>query len=492
MSDAELSKPIATEKRGNNLIPIGDIFDEVERKKKEAIAETAERVLKTSKKLPNALEAEKGLLSGLLLDRDAYDKIALEGLKADDFYHPAHGTIFGAMQRLHEKSEPIDTVTVVEELLRMQKLEQIGGPGTIAELEALFPSAANVSSYARLIQDKASLRHLIKTSSEIVNAAFSQDRPVADIIDEAEKEILTIREDCGKKGVTPIHDLVQAAIKHFDSLSKNKNPITGISSGFLGLDKLTCGFQDGELIVVAGRPSMGKTAIMLNIASYAALKAHAPTAFFSLEMGSEQLIQRLIGAEARIDLSRLRRGLFEQDEFSKLVKAAGVLGEAPMYIDETPALSIMEFRNKARRMVHKYGVKLIIIDYLQLMSGPQGYDNKATEVGEISKGLKSIARELRVPVITLSQLNRGVESRTDKRPMMSDLRESGAIEQDADVIAFLYREEYYLRDKTPDDKLGITELIVSKNRNGPTGTVELKFFNNITRFVDLEKDHEEY
>lgn len=491
MSDAILQNiPEETQaERESNLVALGEVFGEIKQKSKEAVSETAERLLKGSKQPPNALEAEKGILSGLLLDKDAYDVVTMEGLVPEDFYHPAHTIIFTAMQTLHDKNDPIDTVTVVEELLRMQKLEQIGGPATIAELEALFPSSAHVASYARLIQDKASLRKLIATSSDIVHSAFSQEKAVANILDEAEREILAIREKSGQQGITPIHTLVRAAMDRFIALSKSEHDITGIASGFHDLDHFTCGFQPGELIVIAGRPSMGKTAFMLNIGAHVCMKEKAPLAFFSLEMGAEQLIQRLIGAEARIDLSRLRRGDLQKEEFSALVTASGLIGEAPMYIDETPALSIMDLRNKARRMVHKHGVKMIIIDYLQLMSGPPGYDNKATEVGEISKGLKSLARELSIPVIALSQLNRGVEARTDKRPMMSDLRESGAIEQDADVIGFLYREEYYLRDKCPDDKKGLAEIIVAKNRNGPTGQLELRFFNHITRFVDLDREH---
>ena len=491
MSDVKLENtPEETqEERENNLIALGAVVDELARKKKDAIAETAERLLKHTKQPPNAQEAEKGILSGLLLDKDAYDTVTMEGLTPEDFYHPAHATIFAAMRALHDKNEPIDTVTVVEELLHMQQLDQIGGPSTLAELEALFPSSAHVGAYARLIQDKASLRKLISTSSSIVHAAYDQEKAVANILDEAEREILAIREKTGRQGITPIHKLVRAAMDRFIALSKSELDITGLASGFHDLDHYTCGFQPGELIIIAGRPSMGKTAFMLNIAAHICMKEKAPLAFFSLEMGAEQLIQRLIGAEARIDLSRLRRGDLQKEEFSALVTASGLIGEAPMYIDETPALSIMDLRNKARRMVHKHGVKMIIIDYLQLMSGPQGYDNKATEVGEISKGLKSLARELSIPVIALSQLNRGVEARTDKRPMMSDLRESGAIEQDADVIGFLYREEYYLRDKCPDDKKGLAEIIIAKNRNGPTGQLELRFFNHITRFVDLDREH---
>jgi replicative DNA helicase len=287
-------------------------------------------------------------------------------------------------------------------------------------------------------------------------------------------------------------ELVQRAISQLEKAYENKNSITGVPSGFTDFDSKTCGLQPGELIIIAARPSMGKTALTLNIASYVAVRKNIPVAVFSLEMGAEQLVQRLLGAQAGIDLSRIRKGQIKSTEWTDMARAAGELSEAPVYIDETPGLSIAELRTKARRMHHEHGIQLLIIDYLQLMSGPPGYENKATEVGEISKGLKSLARELSIPVIALSQLNRGVESRTDKRPMMSDLRESGAIEQDADLIAFLYREEYYLKDKTPEDKIGVAELIIGKHRNGPTGTLELQFKSELTRFENLTRQYDDY
>ena len=272
-------------------------------------------------------------------------------------------------------------------------------------------------------------------------------------------------------------------------LHQNKGVIGGLKTGFRDLDTITNGLQAGELLIIAARPSMGKTAFTLNIAAHVAIREKAPVGFFSLEMGAEQLVQRLIGSEAGIDLSKLRKGLMADKEMGNIAQVCGLISGSPLFIDETASLTVAEMRNKCRRMAHQHGVKLIMVDYLQLMNGPEGYDNKAAEVAEISKGLKSIARELKVPVIALSQLNRGVESRTDKRPMMSDLRESGAIEQDADVIAFLYREEYYMRDKTPSDQVGTAEVIIAKNRNGPTGVFHLKFFSNQTRFSDLDQHH---
>ncbi len=493
---AEIESDQTSESKNTSLckddFSYGGVYDVSTDQANEVALSISQQLMRNAKQPPHSLDAERGVLSGLLLDTDAYDQVTMEGLRAEDFYKPAHATIFKCMQHLHEASDPINTVTVVDELLRMQDLDKVGGPSMIAQLEALFPTSAHVATYARIIQDKAALRRLITISTQIVQTAFRQDRKVLDIIDDAERDILSIRENTGRKGVMSITDLAKAALTKFEALYNNKTPIVGIPSGFQDLDRLTSGFQPGELIIVAARPSMGKTAFTLNVAAHVAMHSRSSVAFFSLEMGADQLVHRIIGAEARIDLSNLRRGNIQPNEFNQLIAAAGRLGEAPMFIDETPSLSIAEMRNKCRRLHHHHNIKMVIVDYLQLMTGPEGYDNKAIEVGEISKGLKNLARELKVPVIALSQLNRGVESRTDKRPMMSDLRESGAIEQDADIIAFLYREEYYLRDKTPEDKMGIAEIIIAKNRNGPTGSLELKFFNNITRFVDLERDHNTY
>lgn len=435
---------------------------------------------------PNSPESERGVLCSMLIDSESIKSAIEEGLRVEDFYHPANAVVFGAMLSLHEHHQPINTVTLMEELIHLQKLDQIGGAGFIASLEAMLPTSAHMGAYLKIIKDKSMLRKLIVAATRVVESSFKQERNVELALDEAERVILQIRDESAQKGMLSIQHLVSLALKRLETLSMNKTSLVGLSSGFRDLDHLTSGLQEGELIVIAARPSMGKTAFTLNIASHVAMKTKSAVAFFSLEMGAEQLVHRLIGAEARMDLSELRRGTVPKNEYSDLIAAAGDLGQSPLYIDETPSLSIAEMRNKCRRMVKRHDVKLVIVDYLQLMTGPEGYDNKATEVAEISKGLKSIARELKIPVIALSQLNRGVESRTDKRPMMSDLRESGAIEQDADVIAFLYREEYYLRDKTPDDKKGIAEVIIAKNRNGPTGQFELRFFNHITRFTDLD------
>lgn len=433
---------------------------------------------------PQSFDAEKGILCAILTDPDAMEAARGEHLSASDFHHPHHVAIYESMMDLYEKNEPIDTVTVANNLMVRGKLEMVGA-NTLALIEEFLPTAAALLSYVRLVKGKSALRRLISAAKTITEKAYAQTQDVNEVLDEAEQTILSIRETTAKKGIISLKELSEIAVAKYQSLVEKRNAVTGVGSGFMDLDHLTAGFQPGELVVIAARPSMGKTAFMLNIASHIGLEEKRPVAFFSLEMGAEQLFHRLIGAYAEIDLSHLRSGFIQHSDVHKLTQAAGHLAEAPMYIDETPSLSIGDLRNKARRLVHQYNVKIVIIDYLQLMSSHGKFESKAVEVGEISKGLKSIARELSIPVIALSQLNRGVESRTDKRPMMSDLRESGAIEQDADLIAFLYREDYYLRDKTPEDKRNVAEVIISKNRNGPTGQVLLRFDNKYTKFSNL-------
>jgi replicative DNA helicase len=438
---------------------------------------------------PQSFDAEKGILCSIFIDPDAMESVRGESLVIKDFHHPHHQTIYEAMLALYEKNEPIDTVTVANYLMVMGKLEHIGA-NTLSVIEDFLPTSAAVQSYVRLVKGKSALRRLINAAKTITEKAYAQSQDVNEVIDEAEQAILSIRDSTAKRGIISLKELSHLAVEKYLALVENKNPVTGVGSGFFDLDKLTAGFQPGELIIIAARPSMGKTAFTLNIAAHVGIEEKKPVAFFSLEMGAEQLFNRLIGAYAEIDLSKLRSGFIEAQDYNRLTQAAGHLAEAPMYIDETASLSIGDLRNKARRLVHQHGVQIIVVDYLQLMSSSQRYENKAVEVGEISKGLKSLARELSIPVIALSQLNRSVESRTDKRPMMSDLRESGAIEQDADVIAFLYREEYYLRDKTPEDLKNMAELIIGKNRNGPTGRVMLRFDHMYTKFSNVTHRHD--
>lgn len=437
---------------------------------------------------PQSFDAEKGILCSILIDPDAMEAVRAEQVVPGDFHHPHHAAIFQSMLELYEKNEPIDVVTVANLLMVQGKLETIGA-NTLSIIEEFLPTSAAVLSYGRLVKGKSTLRRLISAAKNITEAAYAQSQDVNHILDEAEQSILSIRESTAKKGILSLRELSSIAVEKYMALIENKTAVTGVASGFADLDKMTAGFQPGELIIIAARPSMGKTALTLNMATHICINERAPVAFFSLEMGAEQLFNRLIGAYAEIDLSMLRSGMIKAEDYNRLTQAAGHLAEAPMYIDETPSLSIGDLRNKARRLVHQQGAKIVMVDYLQLMSAPDRFESKAVEVGEISKGLKSIARELSIPVIALSQLNRGVESRTDKRPMMSDLRESGAIEQDADVIAFLYREEYYLRDKTPEDKKNVAEMIVAKNRNGPTGQASLRFDNKYTKFSNLASNN---
>ena len=469
----------------SNQVPIEEIFDRKKALGSGLAYASVDEVLGKHRP-PQSFDAEKGILCSILIDPDAMEAVRGEAVFPSDFHHPHHAAIYQSMLELYEKNEPIDVVTVANLLMVQGKLENIGAH-TLSMIEEFLPTAAAVLSYVRLVKGKSALRRLISAAKSITEAAYAQTQDVSEVLDAAEQAILSIRESTARKGILSLKELSHIAVEKYMALIENKNAVTGISSGFVDLDRLTAGFQPGELIVIAARPSMGKTAFTLNVAAHVGIEEKTPVAFFSLEMGAEQLFNRLIGAYAEIDLSRLRSGFIHAEDYHRLTEAAGHLAEAPMFVDETPTLSIGDLRNKARRLVHQHGVKLVVVDYLQLMSAPHRFENKAVEVGEISKGLKSIARELNIPVIALSQLNRGVESRTDKRPMMSDLRESGAIEQDADVIAFLYREEYYLREKTPDERKNTAEVIIGKNRNGPTGQLLLRFDNKYTKFSNLSR-----
>lgn len=467
-----------------DLISIDKIFDE-EKSEGGLLLASSEELLGKYRP-PQSFDAEKGILCSIFIDPDAMELVKGEGLLPKDFHHPHHAMIYQSMLDLYEKNEPIDTVTIANLLMIRGHLEVVG-VNALSLIEEFLPTSAAVLSYVKLVKGKSSLRRLINAAKVITETAYAQSQDVNEILDVAEKTILSIRESHAKKGILSLKELSKQAVARYLALIDQKNPVTGIPSGFYELDEFTAGFQPGELTIIAARPSMGKTALTLNIAAHASIAENIPVAFFSLEMGAEQLFNRLIGAYAEIELSGLRSGFIRPGDVERLTQAAGNLSASPFYIDETATLTIGDLRNKSRRLVHQHGVRIIFIDYLQLMSAPDRFESKAVEIGEISKGLKSIARELSVPVVALSQLNRGVESRTDKRPMMSDLRESGAIEQDADVIAFLYREEYYLRDKTPQDKKNIAELIIGKNRNGPTGKLDLRFDHKYTKFSNLSK-----
>ena len=437
---------------------------------------------------PHSTEAEQSVLGGLLLDNLAWDRAA-DLLNASDFYRHEHRLIYQAISSLIAGSKPADVITVFEALQSLGNAEDSGGLAYLNALAQSVPSAANVRRYAEIVRERAVLRKLIAASDDIATKAFNpQGKPVSQILDEAETKIFQIGEEGSrnKQGFQDMHRLVQSLLERVDELEKNgAEEVTGIRTGFYDLDRYTAGLQKGDLIVLAARPSMGKTAFALNIAEHVAVEEGLPVAVFSMEMGAAQLALRLVGSLARVDQQHLRTGKLRDDEWERLPVAASKLSQAPIFIDETAALNPAELRARARRLARQYGgtLGLIVIDYLQLMSGTSDNDeNRATVLGEISRGMKALAKELQCPVIALSQLNRGVESRNDKRPMMSDLRESGAIEQDADIITFIYRDDYYNKDsKEP----GVAEIIIAKQRNGPVGTVKLTFLKPLTKFDNL-------
>jgi replicative DNA helicase len=442
---------------------------------------------------PHSIEAEQSVLGGLLIDNSAWDR-AGDLLNDSDFYRHEHQLIYGAIGGLINQAKPADVITVFEQLQSLGKAEACGGLVYLNALAQSVPSAANLRRYAEIVRERAVLRKLVAASDEIATAAFNpQGRPVPQILDEAESKIFKIGEEGSRsrQGFISMDTLVVQLIDRVNELHENgAEEVTGVRTGFYDMDKMTAGLQPGDLIVLAARPSMGKTAFALNIAENVAVSEGLPVVVFSMEMGAAQLALRMVGSLGRIDQSHLRTGKLQDDEWGRLSEAVEKLGKAAVFIDEGSALSPSELRARARRQARQCGqLGLIVVDYLQLMSGSGGgsEENRATVIGEISRGLKSLAKELRCPVIALSQLNRSVETRTDKRPMMSDLRESGAIEQDADVIMFIYRDDYYnkMDGPTPSKEPGVAEIIIGKQRNGPTGTVKLAFLKPLTKFENL-------
>ena len=437
---------------------------------------------------PHSIEAEQSVLGGLLLDNLAWDRAA-DLLSESDFYRYEHRLIYSAIAALVGGNKPADVVTVHERLQSLGHAADCGGMVYLNALAQSVPSAANMRRYAEIVRERAVLRKLIGASDEIATQAFNpQGKPVSQILDEAETRIFQIGEEGARsrQGFVGMDKLVVELIDRVTELHENgAEEVTGVRTGFYDLDRYTAGFQKGDLIVLAARPSMGKTALALNIAEHVTVREELPVLVFSMEMGASQLAVRMVGSLGRIDQQHLRTGALKDDEWTRLTEAVDQLGKVSLFIDETPALNPAELRARARRMARQFGgtLGLIVVDYLQLMSGSSGSDeNRATELGEISRGLKALAKELQCPVMALSQLNRSVESRNDKRPLMSDLRESGAIEQDADVIMFIYRDDYYNKDsKEP----GVAELIISKQRNGPVGTLKLTFLKPLTRFDNL-------
>ena len=435
---------------------------------------------------PQNLEAEQSILGALMLDPDAWDQVC-DLLSDSDFYKQSHQILYRAVKELQGKNQPVDLITVNNLLQGSGELQGAGGPDYLADLVGRTVSSANVTSYAKIVKEKAVLRKMIATSSEVIDKAYSEDFTTVDhFLDEAEARFYRLGEQKNTEGLVAPMDIVRESIHKIEELYKAKAEITGVPTGFTYLDKMTAGLHPGELTIVAARPSMGKTAFSLNLAQHIALKAKKTVAYFSLEMSQQAVMMRILASEARINAKDIRSGRLSDAAWPKLIHAAGQLSESKLFIDETSGVSPLEIRSRARRLKAQHGLDCIIIDYLQLMKLKEKVESREREVSEISRTLKALAKELQVPVIALAQLNRGVEGRTEKRPMLSDLRESGSIEQDADVIMMLYRDDYY--DKDDPDKKGHAEVIVGKQRNGPTGTVKMVFEAEFGRFRDA--DHE--
>lgn len=430
---------------------------------------------------PHSEDAEQSLLGGIMLDERAWDQIA-DVVGSNDFYRPDHRLIFGAMGDLIERNQPLDAITVGDHLQRQDKLDDAGGRAYLARLVGNTPGAANIRSYASIVREHAMLRQLIEVGGDIAASAFeSEGRQVAELVDQAEQRVFEIAERGERRGsgFIALKEVVQPSIDRLDALSNSEDGITGVATGFEDLDSRTAGLQAGDLVVIAGRPSMGKTTLALNIAENAAIGHNLPIGIFSMEMPKEQVTLRMIGSIGRVDQSHLRSGRLTEDDWTRINSAVSIMSNAPIFVDDAPGLTPTEVRARSRRLKREHGLGLVVVDYLQLMQVSGSTENRATEISEISRSLKGLARELNVPVVALSQLNRSVEQRNDKRPVMSDLRESGAIEQDADVILFIYREEVY-DSETP--KKGVAEIIIGKQRNGPIGMLLLTFKGEFTRF----------
>ncbi|MFR8103553.1 MAG: replicative DNA helicase [Clostridia bacterium] len=437
---------------------------------------------------PSDIEAEQAVLGSMLTDKDAVIS-AIEVLKPEDFYREDNKAIYEAILSLYNRAEPVDIITLKSELATQGKLEQVGGLEYLAELPEKVPTTANVEKYIKIVEEKAILRNLIKTANEIISLGYDPTQEVENIMDAAEKKIFDIMQSKNQKGYSPMKDILVDTFSQLEKLYNQKEPITGVPTGFADLDYKTAGLHESDLILIAARPAMGKTAFALNIATNAAVRAKVPVAVFSLEMSKEQLVNRILCSEAMVDSNKVRTGRIEEGDWVKLAGAIGPLSEADIYVDDTPGISVMEIRAKCRKLKLEKNIGLVVIDYLQLISasGKRG-GSREQEISEISRSLKILAKELNVPVIALSQLSRAAEQRPDHRPMLSDLRESGAIEQDADIVMFLYRDDYYNEDS---EKKNIAEIIIAKHRSGSTGTVELLWLGNYTKFANIEKYREE-
>ncbi len=446
-------------------------------------ADRADRVDRLDRVPPQNLEAEQSVLGAILIENNALNR-AIEVISEGDFYRESHRRIYAAIVELFDKGEAIDIVTVSEQLSKSGALEQVGGNAYIGSLASQVPTAANVTYHSKIVREKALLRDLLRSSTDIASKVYeASGEDAEDLVDFAEHAIFEIADKRTKGKLIPMKDVVKDSFKMIEELYGKKELITGVATGIYRLDEMTTGFQPGDLVVIGGRPSMGKTAFALNIAEHVAVDNKEPVAVFSLEMATEQLVMRLLCSDARVNSNDIRRGRVQKKDWNALTTSAGRLYDAPLYIDDSSNINVLEIRAKARRLKMEHGLGLIIVDYLQLMRGRSNMERREQEISDITRSLKGLAKELKVPVIALSQLNRGVELRTDKRPSLADLRESGAIEQDADIIIFLYRDEVYYKDNP--EKRGKAELIVAKQRNGPTGIVHVTFLDYCTRFENL-------
>lgn len=445
------------------------------------------KIITDSRKMPpQNVEAEQSVLGSVLLSKYSMVKVA-DKLSPADFYEPAHEKIYESMLELYEKRQAIDVVTLTEHLEKKKALKEIGGASYITRLSNIVPSAAHVVHYAKIVRDKGVARRLIEAADEIAAMSYDQGEDVEGLLDKSEQLLFSISQVSAGQNFVSLKEILAQSFEKIDEMHKNKNKVRGVPTGFKALDNILSGFQPSDLVILAARPSMGKTSLALNIAEYVAAKEKKPVAVFSLEQSKEQLVDRMLSSQSQVDSWKLRTGKLTDDDFSRIGHAMGILSEAPIYIDDQAGANVMELRAKARRLQMEHGIGLIIIDYLQLMSGSRvgrGDPNRVQEISEISRGLKMLARELNVPVIALSQLSRAVEHRPDKRPMLSDLRESGSIEQDADVVMFIYRDEYY--NPETEDK-SIAEILIRKHRNGPVGTVKLFFVSEQTKFENLDE-----
>ena len=433
---------------------------------------------------PNDIEAEQAILGSMLTDKDAVIS-AIEVLKEEDFYRADNRAIYGAILNLYSRAEPIDIITVKAELESLGKFEQVGGLEYLAMLPDKVPTTANAMKYVNIVEEKSTLRSLIKTANEIIELGYDPTEDVTDVMENAEKKIFNIMQNKDKKSYSPIKDILVDSFTQLEELYNRKQHITGVPTGFTELDYKTAGFHGSDLILIAARPAMGKSAFALNIATNAAVRANVPVVIFSLEMSNEQMVNRILCSEAMVDSNKVRTGKLEEDDWTKLAGSIGPLSEAEIFIDDTPGISVTEIRAKCRKLKLEKNIGMVVIDYLQLVQGSNKRNgSREQEISEISRSLKILAKEIGVPVIALSQLSRAVEQRPDHRPMLSDLRESGAIEQDADIVMFLYRDDYYNQDS---EKKDIAEVIIAKHRGGSTGTVELLWLGSYTKFVNLER-----